>query len=630
MRIPTNPFSEENEDLSGRHIYLVAVILFAFLVLFLRMWYLQIIRGHEYRAQSARNITRYQDIAPPRGMILDRNGLVLVDNYPSYDLAMTREDVPDLDSLAWRLASLLEVSPTVLQSNIEAAKQKPRFAPAVILTDLSHHNLVRIETNRFILPGVDIMVTPQRRYLQDSLAAHVIGYLSEINQEQLKQKNYREHRGGDMAGQTGVELQWEMYMHGRRGSRMVEVDASGRTLRVTEDNPPIPGHNLHLTLDAALQRACQDALGERAGAIVAINPNNGEILAMASAPTYSQNLFVKGISPAQWKELLSNPLHPLENKAIRGEYPPGSTYKIVAAIAALEEGAVTPDEKILCTGGYKFGDRVFHCWKRGGHGRVNLHRAIKESCDIYFYEMGRRVGVNKLAQYARAFGIGRLSGLGLPGERPGLVPTKKWKKERYKKAWMAGETLSVVIGQGYNQATPLQMAQVTAVAANGGTLYHSHIIKKITDSSGRVVKAFQPEVVHRLDLAPSTVRAVQNGLAAAVNEPGGTARRARMADITVCGKTGTSQVVTLKKYQKWKKGDIPYKYRDHSWFVAFAPLENPRIALAVVIEHAGAGSRAAASVAREVLTAFFEKEKTSLQASAPSRVHTTHPEDARP
>jgi penicillin-binding protein 2 len=514
-----NPFSEETEDLKGRLWYLTLAVLCLFGLLLLRLWYLQVIRGHEYRVQSESNRTRVEDILPPRGIIMDRNGNILVENYPAYQMAVIREHVTDGDELARRLAYLLGMPTPGVEERLREASRKPAFRPTVVFSDLTQTNLVDLETHRYELPGVVIQVKPRRRYLYDRTASHVIGYLGEVTSRQLEMPEYKDHRMGDQAGQSGVEKHWERDLHGRRGRVLVEVDASGRVLKVLQKNNPVPGDNLQLTIDVKLQQAAQQAMEGKAGAVVALDPNSGEILAMVSSPTYSQNDFVEGIDAEKWKGLINDPLHPLENRAVSGQYPPGSTYKIVAAAAALEEGVVTPDTIIHCAGGYPFGDRVFHCWNKGGHGAVNMRRAIKESCDIYFYEVGRRLGVDRLAKYSRAFGLGAKAGLGLGTEKPGLVPTKAWKKERFKVPWQAGETLSVVIGQGYNQATPLQMAQVVAIAANGGTLYKSHIVKRITNSDGEVVREVRPEIVRNLNLSPSTVKIIQEGLMAVVNEP---------------------------------------------------------------------------------------------------------------
>ncbi|MEW6261526.1 MAG: penicillin-binding protein 2 [Thermodesulfobacteriota bacterium] len=611
MRLSLNPFSDETEDLRGRHAYLVVAVTAFFIILLLRLWHLQVIRGHDFKIQSESNRTRLQDILPARGLIMDRYGLVLAENRPSYDLAVIKEDLGDRKTLAARLAQLLGLSFEEVWSRFEAIQSKPSFEPAVLISGLNRENVVTIETHRYELPGTMIQVKPQRTYHYDQLASHLVGYMGEVNQDQLARAEYREHRMGDLAGQYGIEREWETYLHGKRGRRLVEVDASGRVLKIIETLDPSPGSNLYLTMDTRLQRICQEILTDKVGAIVALHPFTGEILAMATSPTFSQNDFAGGISSEKWRELLDNPLHPLENRAISGQYPPGSTFKIVTATAALEEGVVTPETIITCPGVYPFGDTVFHCWNTGGHGAVNMHRAIKESCDVYFYEVSRRLGIERLAKWSRAFGLGRKTDVGLTNEKGGVVPDREWKRQRFKTAWRPGETMPVAIGQGYNLVTPLQMAQVMAVAANGGVLYRSRLVRLIADTEGREVKYFQPEVVHNLNLKPQTVEVLRRGLAAVVNEPGGTGYRAKLNEVAVAGKTGTAQVVALKRYQGWSRKDLPYKYRDHAWFVAYAPADRPKIALAVLLEHGGGGGANAAPLAKQVLEAFFHPEMQS-------------------
>ncbi|MEW5725183.1 MAG: penicillin-binding protein 2 [Thermodesulfobacteriota bacterium] len=613
MKIPRNPFSEDPEDLSLRHSYLMLAAICFFLVLAVRLWYLQIIRGYEYRRLSETNRIRIQESVPPRGLIYDRNGLLLVDNQPSFELAVLREDVPDPKGLTAQIAYLLGRPWSVVEEAYEAASNLPRFQPARMLTDLTLENVVALKTHQYELPGVVIQVKPKRRYLHDFLASHVVGYLGEITKEQLELPAYHDHRAGDMVGQYGIEREWETELHGERGWSKVEVNAAGRVQRLIETVNPKPGLNLYLTLDARMQKVAQEVLGEQAGAVVGVDPKTGEILFMASTPTFSQNDFVQGISPEKWQALLENPLHPLENRAVTGRYPPGSCYKIIAATAALEEGVANAKTRVVCTGGYPFGDRVFQCWKKSGHGSVNLHRSLVESCDVFYYEMSLKLGVDRLAKWARYFGLGETSGVGLTGEKPGVVPDKAWKLERIKKRWVPGETLNVGIGQGYTLATPLQMAMAVSVIANGGTLYKPHIVKKITDTDNNTVKYYYPEVVRDLRLKPDTVKMVQQALAGVVNELGGTGFRARMEDVIVAGKTGTAQVVTLKRYRRLQDNERPYRYRDHAWFVAFAPAENPQIALAVLIEHGGGGGAVAAPVAKKVLEAFFHPEAAPPQ-----------------
>ena len=604
MNTTRSPFAEESEDIKSRPTQLLFILFIIFLLLLVRLWYLQIIKGPEFRILSESNRTRVQEILPARGLILDHNGQILVDNHSSFDAAVIREDVPDFDVLIKRLTRLLNLPPKDLKPAFEKARAQPAFKPVPIRSNLSRLELAVLETHRYELPGIVIRVKPQRKYLRESLAAHVIGYLGEVSQKQLKLKKYKNYRMGELIGQYGLEWEYEPVLHGKRGWRLVEVDASGRVLKVIKQVPSVPGNNLYLTLDIRLQKVAEEALNGKAGAIVAIDPQTGAILAMASSPTFSQGDFVKGITTRKWQDLLKNPLHPLENRAISGQYMPGSTFKIVAAIAGLEEGIITPETTFTCNGGYFFGDRVFHCWRKSGHGRISLHRALVESCDVYFYNIGRRLEIDTLARYSRALGLGQRTGLGLPNEKTGLVPTAEWKKKRFHEPWVRGENLSVIIGQGFNLVTPVQMANLVAAVVNGGILYKPYLVDRITDADGKVIKIFRPQVVRRLNFKPQTLALLKKALCGAVNEPRGTGRAARLKYVTVGGKTGTAQVVSLGGSRE-KIKDVPYKYRDHAWFVAFAPEDNPQIALAVIAEHSGHGGSAAAPLAKKVLEAFF-------------------------
>jgi len=627
VTIPSSPFTEELEGLKARTTYLIFGVFLLFFLLLTRLWYLQVLKGHEFRVLSENNRTRGQDILPSRGLILDRNGRILVDNHPAFDLSIILEDVHDLDLLGYRLTRLLNISDEEIKTAFDQARKQPAFKPALIRGDLTRSELVALETYRYELPGIVIQVKPRRKYLNESLAAHIIGYLGEISQEQLSIEKHKGNRIGDLVGQSGLEREWEQSLQGKRGWQLVEVDAFGRVLGVARQNLPLPGDNLYLTLDASLQKAAEEALAETAGALVALDPRNGEILAMASNPGFSQDEFVRGISSQKWQALLNDPLHPLENRAISGQYMPGSTFKIVSALAALEEGIITPETTVSCTGGYSFGNRVFHCWQERGHGQVNLHRAIVESCDIYFYDIGRQIGIDRLAHYSRMLGLGRNTGLGLRSEKPGLVPTAGWKERRFNSPWHQGETLSVIIGQGFNLVTPLQMANLVAAVVNGGVLYRPHLVKRVTDIDNKTNQVVFPEVIRYLEVKPEHLDIIKQALAGVVNEPRGTGKRAWLKDMSVGGKTGTSQVVSQSSLQDKDEEEVPYDLRDHAWFVAFAPVEEPRIAVAVIAEHSGHGGSAAAPMAKRVLEAFLELEKNANKSLTAQNTITRFEDD---
>jgi penicillin-binding protein 2 len=429
--------------------------------------------------------------------------------------------------------------------------------------------------------------------------------LSEISPGELAGKKYPGRRRGDFIGKFGAEKAYENYLSGTRGGRQVEVNANGQVVRVLKTVAAKPGQNIYLTIDHALQKKAESLLRGVAGAAVAMEPGSGRILALASSPSFDQNFFASGMSHEQWDTLISNPFRPMENKAIQGEYPPGSTYKIITALAGLEEGVIDEDTEVFCPGFYRFGNRTYRCWKRGGHGRVKLHKAITESCDVYFYKVGELLGVDRLAWYAKASGLGAPTGINLDKEAKGLIPTAAWKKRRTGVPWQRGETLSVAIGQGFNLATPLQMVGMTAAIANGGTRYKPIILEAIKTPDGRILHQSQPQVIGKVPVSESTLELVKAGLWAVLNSDRGTARGSRLADIEISGKTGTSQVISRKKDDTRPEAERPAHLRPHAWFVAYAPSENPEIAVAVLVEHGEHGSSAAAPVARELIKIYL-------------------------
>jgi penicillin-binding protein 2 len=481
--------------------------------------------------------------------------------------------------------------------------------------DISRDALAQVEAHKFDLPGVGVNVEARRHYLNQNSAAHLIGYLSEINAEELKSGKFPENKGGEFIGRFGAEKTYDHYLRGQRGGRQVEVNATGQVVRVLKTVEALPGHNIYLGIDARLQKKAEALLQDRAGAVVAMNPASGEILALASNPSFDQNDFVSGMSHEKWEALVSNPQRPLENKALQGEYPPASAYKIVTAMAALEEGLIDENTTFFCPGHYKFGDREFRCWKEGGHGTVDVVKALSESCDVFFYQAGLKLGVDRLGWYASASGLGSPTGINLDNEAIGLVPTASWKKERTGVEWQRGETLSVAIGQGYNLATPLQMLVLTAAVANGGTLYRPLILKQIESAEGKIISDGNLLVRGKLPVSRRTLDIVRKGLWEVVNSPTGTARNARIPGVEVSGKTGTAQVVGRKPDDAADKKKGP-AHKPHAWFVAYAPSRNATIAVAVIVEHGEGGGSVAAPIAREVLRTFFEPQQ---RAHSPSR-----------
>ena len=583
----------------------IICVLVAFAIILLRLIYLQVIKGEEFRLLSLNNRIRLHSIEPPRGLIYDRNGYVLVENRPSFDVNIILNDAGSVEKTINKLSAHLNVDPQELTSKLTSSKNFSAYKPIVLKQDIGRDALASIEAHKYELPGISINVRLLRHYLDLKNAAHLIGYLSEINPAELAGGKYPGRRRGDFIGKFGAEKAYENYLRGTRGGRQVEVNANGRVVRILKTVGAKPGQNVYLTIDRDVQKKAESMLDGVAGAAVAMDPRSGRILALASSPSFNQNFFAGGISQDQWNSLLSHPFDPMENKAIRGEYPPGSTYKIITAIAGLEEGVIDTESEYFCPGHYKFGNRVYRCWKKGGHGTVEIIKAINESCDVYFYQVGEQLGVDRLAWYAKACGLGSPTGINLDNEAKGLIPTAAWKEKRIGVPWQRGETLSIAIGQGFNLATPIQMVGMTAAIANNGTRYKPIILDSIKTSDGRVLHQSEPQVVGKVPVSESTLELVKKGLWAVVNSDTGTARGSRLADFEISGKTGTSQVISRKKDDEKTDEDLPPHLRPHAWFVAYAPSDEPVIAVAVVVEHGEHGSGAAAPIAKEIIKTYL-------------------------
>lgn len=618
------PKAYKAEGNSSRRILWLSFGAFAmFLLLLARLWYLQEVQSDQLLDQSESNRLRFVPVAAPRGAILDRNGKVLVSNTPSFSVSVIPQDVKNKDQLVGNLAHFLNLDPHEIQEKWRKGEGRAKYYPLVVASGITRDQMEFLEENRLSLSGVNIEMKPIRAYTNGSLAAHLLGYLGEISEGELVSDRFREYNAGDYIGKSGIERAWESYLHGSDGGRQIEVDARGRFLRNVEESESAVGNTVVLTVDLDLQKVAEEALAERAGAAVAVDVNSGEVLAFASSPDYDPTLFSGRMPPDKWKEYLEDKRHPLENKALRGMYPPGSTFKIVTALAGLEEGMVDMHSAVECPGYYKFGNSTFKCWEKKGHGHVELKKAIRESCDVYFYKLAERLGVDRIAKYAKQLGLGSPLGVGLDNEKGGVIPTSQWKLKRFGKRWYQGETLSVGIGQGYVLATPLQLATMVATVANEGTVFRPHLVKKVVDFDGKVIKEFPPQIIGKTGIRPESYRLVKEGLFAVVNEPHGTGAMARLSEVKVAGKTGSSQVVKLRD----SKGNVPYQFRDHALFVAFAPFDKPEIAVAVVVEHGEHGGSAAAPVAARILKAYFEG-KGVIKRPAPKSVPKD--EDAAP
>ncbi len=563
-----------------------------FFILAMRLWQLQLLRGDEYRKLSEENRLRIVKIAAPRGIIFDRNGIPLVKNSPYFSISVNPQELGRMDLTL--LSNFLKVDHESLEDRIAQYKGS-LYEPIKIKEGLSFKELALIEARRSDFPGIQIEVDVTREYLYGSVGAHLIGYLGKPNQSQSQNPEFKDVPHDAFIGQWGIERLYDRYLRGTPGERITEVDALGREIRLLQRTPPTRGKDLRLALDIGLQREAESAFGGRTGALVAIKPDTGELLALVSKPSFDPNIFARGIDSRQWFELNSNARKPLVNRALQSQYPPGSTFKIATAAAALEEGAVEPETKITCKGSIDYGRWHFGCWQRKGHGTLSLHRAIVESCDVYFYEAGKRTGIDKIAFFARELGLGSESGLVLVRERKGLIPDTQWKAEKKNQPWYLGETFNASIGQGYVSVTPFQMAQMASIVANEGYMYNPSLLM-VED---------KPRPSRKVRIKERTLKIIKDALCGVVNERSGTGWAAKSSVTMICGKTGTSQVVSVRRDSK----HLPEMYRDHAWFVAFAPYERPEIALSVMVEHGGHGGTAAAPIAKMSIEAYLNSLK---------------------
>ncbi|MAE96391.1 MAG: penicillin-binding protein 2 [Deltaproteobacteria bacterium] len=599
---------------------LILLVLVVFLV---RLFQLQILEGDDLRRRSQQNSVRQVRLEAPRGEILDREGRVLASTRPAYRLEVVPADLQDRDPTFAALGHLLEREGSGLTEGVGPSRGRGRFRPVVLADDLTFDQLARVETHRFAMPGVQTRVEPRRHYLEGALGAHLLGTIGEIRGDQLEREVFEGYRAGDVIGQTGLEARLEAHLRGREGGRNIVVDAAGREVGdPLLEVPAVPGGRVVLSLDLDVQKAAEQAFDElpadgarRMGAAVALDVRTGDVLALVSRPSFDPNSFSGGIDAASWKELTSDEWDPLQNRALQNHYPPGSTHKALVAAALLSEGVVGPHSTVFCPGFYRFGGRSYRCWKAGGHGTVDLIGALRESCDVYFYTYGEKLGIDKLARYVSAFGIGRTSGLGIGTEAPGLVPSSEWKRRRFGKPWYPGETVSASIGQGFNLYTPMQLAVAYAALANGGTVREPRLVLRLESQDGITVKTFPSAEGEPVPVTRARLALVRRGLVAVVEERGGTGSRARVPGIRVAGKTGTAQVVRLERNEGLVDGEIPVRHRDHAWFGAFAPADAPEIAVAVFVEHGMHGSSAAAPIAGRILKRYFEKQGRVAEAA---------------
>lgn len=601
--------------LKSRFTVLILTVLLIFTVLLLRLWFLQIISSDRYQLLSEKNRIRYLPVAAERGPIYDRYGELLVDNRPGFTIAALRQEVDDSEEMVKRLSGYLGIDEETLAENWRKGRSLPRYRPVPLAMDVDRDAVERVQENAINLPGVLTLVTPVRSYPYGELGAHLLGYLGEITEEELTSPQFSDYRGTDFVGKSGLEKYLEKYLRGQEGERLLEVDVKGKGLRTIKNLESRPGLKVFLTLDKQMQQAAETAFGDQAGAAVAIDVKTGAILALTSKPSFDPAFFARGITGDEWLALLQNDRHPLTNKALKGQYPPGSTFKLVSALAALRSGLVSPDFSVDCKGKIEVGNREFRCWKKRGHGETDLKKAVRESCDVWFYEAGLKIGIDRIAEMSRELGLDSVGGYRPDSERGGLIPDSAWKKRRFNDRWYEGETVIAAIGQGFVLTTPMQLAIMTAAVANGGKVMRPYVVDRIEDFDGEVVMHQADEQISVAQLGEEELNILREGLEAVVNEPHGTGWASRLPDITVAGKTGTAQVIRMKAddEEEEEEEEIKYKHRDHGLFVSYAPAENPEVAVAVIVEHGEHGSTAAAPISREILGTYFGIDMVELK-----------------
>ncbi|MFZ9001598.1 MAG: penicillin-binding protein 2 [Bacteriovoracaceae bacterium] len=592
------------------------LILVAFALIMARLWYLQIYKGAEFFKYSLENKLRREVVKAPRGLVFSRNNEILVHNSPRFDAIIIPQYLRHKEQTVKKLSKIVAVDNKKIHRLLKNAVGYARYQPVVIKKNISMKEVAIIETEGTKLPGVFVRNFISREYKDKEINSHLLGYISEVNKRQLP-KVSKDYKLGDFIGHSGVEEKFDKTLRGKDGYQFIEVDARGRVRKTILENniykgiknkKITAGNNIRLTIDRDLQVEAYKALDGKVGSAVAIDVHSGEVLAMVSRPGYDPTQFSRGLTSQYWSSLVNDEHNPLRDRAIQEHYSPGSTYKTITAIAGLEEKLINEKDEVHCPGYFVLGRRRFHCWKKNGHGKVNVVKAIRESCDVFFYKLATKLDIDVLAKYSKALGLGTKSGISLPREIPGLIPTKDWKLKSSGEEWQLGETLSCVIGQSFVLTTPLQLAMSYMTLANGGVLYKPRIVKEVFDNDGNITYSGQKTVISKNTISPKTMNLIKKGLYQVVNHPKGTAWWYRGRGIKMAGKTGTSQVVRFSSDKIYHKcEDLEYKYRHHGLFTAYAPEHNPRIAISVVVEHGCHGSSAAAPVARAIATKYMEK-----------------------
>ena len=611
---------QENIMVESRFLFASLAIVCVTGLLLFRLWHVQIYKGDYYRDVAERNRVRRVEIPAPRGIMYDRNGEVLLGNRSFFDLVYIPQYVKDTDTTFRILARMMHTSTEEFEQRLKQARGQPEFLPIPLKRNLSVHEVSMIQSNRVFLPGIEVRMAPRREY-KTATPAHMVGYLREIDRNSLDRYNQQDkdrnpYLLGDLVGKQGLESRWEKELRGKRGYRLIQVDAYGRQTEGMQFKkrswPVVPaesGHDLELTIDLRLQNAAQQAFSGKQGAVIVMNPQNGEILAELSEPGYDPAKMQTGISGEEWRLLNTNPFKPFLDKTTGGEFPPGSLYKAMVALAALQEGVISPEKTYYCPGHFSMGNQTFYCHKRTGHGTMTVRRAIMQSCDVFFYQVGVELGVDRIAKYAKQFFLGQKLGVELNAERSGLVPTTEWKKEVHGVPWAAGDTPNIAIGQGYDLMTPMQIAVLYAAIANGGKIWWPHLVRKVTNHVGGTEHTVEPRLLNTVSsISPSNFAIVRDALQAVVMDPEGTGKAARIDGHTVAGKTGSVQVVGLSRNRNQQ--NVSMKWKEHALFVAFSPVEDAEVVIVIVSENdsVGGGGHSAAPVAKKILQAYWDQK----------------------
>jgi penicillin-binding protein 2 len=600
----------ESRLVMNRAVVLLVIGGLLLVVLLTRLLYLQVIEHEHFTTLSEDNRVKLQPIPPNRGLIFDRNGVLLAENLPSYRMEITPEQVDDMGATLSALEDIIEIRDIDRSRFEKLLSRKPRFEAIPLRFHLSDEDVARFSVNRHRFPGVDITAGLARHYPLGASTVHALGYVGRIDEQALKTLDSSNYRGTTHSGKIGVEKTYESLLHGKVGLQHVETTAQGRVIRVLDRTPPVSGRNIYLTIDSRVQAAAEKAFGDHSGSAIAIDPNNGDVLTFVSLPIYDPNPFVNGIEFDDYAALRDDDKQPLFNRALRGQYPPGSTVKPFVGLAGLEQGVTSSHSSTYCPGFYTLpgNTRKYRDWKRTGHGTVNLTKSIVQSCDVYFYDLARSLGIDRMHEYLGHFGFGHRTGIDIQGELAGLLPSREWKRSRRDQPWFPGETIITGIGQGFFLVTPTQLATATAALANGGRIMQPNIVHAEQDGNSDELIPHQPRLLETITIQEQEHwDSVISAMIDVVHSARGTARRiGKDSPYMIAGKTGTAQVFGLKQDEKYDAETIPEKLRDHALFIGFAPADNPKIAIAVIVEHGGGGSSVAAPIARIIIDAYLQ------------------------